>query len=302
MTHEYSLERKIKYLTFLVSQESTKTLIITVHQYLWMTLFCFVFSHIYPAEKPNIDYTYWDKVGRLLATHCSSHAHRTLPGTQGERGWWRRRRGENLSFPAQGTGHSTFGNGPHVPQGLDKMKGFLHVFFTLPFTLRSTYSFKGKENQATMMSTWRLGEGVFGLWGKESFRGREESQFPECASVLRHVQLFATTWTGARQAPLSIGFSRQEHWSGYHTLLQGIFLTQGSKLHLLCLLHWQAGPLPLMPPGKWEVEKNNLLFHFIFWWAKESSWMITEIYFHTFLRVTIDLDVLIYCSWLEMSL
>ena len=37
---------------------------------------------------------------------------------------------------------------------------------------------------------------------------------------------------------------------GCHVLLQGIFLTQGSKLHLLHLLHWQAGSLPLAPPGK----------------------------------------------------
>ena len=28
------------------------------------------------------------------------------------------------------------------------------------------------------------------------------------------VRLFATLWTVARQAPLSMGFSRQEHWSG----------------------------------------------------------------------------------------
>ena len=28
------------------------------------------------------------------------------------------------------------------------------------------------------------------------------------------VQLFATLWTVARQAPLSMGFSRQEYWSG----------------------------------------------------------------------------------------
>ena len=28
------------------------------------------------------------------------------------------------------------------------------------------------------------------------------------------VRLFATLWTVARQAPLSIGFSRQEYWSG----------------------------------------------------------------------------------------
>ena len=31
---------------------------------------------------------------------------------------------------------------------------------------------------------------------------------------LSHVQLFATQWTVAYQAPLSMGFSRQEYWSG----------------------------------------------------------------------------------------
>ena len=42
-------------------------------------------------------------------------------------------------------------------------------------------------------------------------------------------QLFATPWTGACQAPLSMEFSRQEYWSGLHALLQGIFPTQGSN-------------------------------------------------------------------------
>ena len=37
---------------------------------------------------------------------------------------------------------------------------------------------------------------------------------------------------------------------GCHFLLQGIFPTQGSKLRLLHLLLWQAGSLPLVPPGK----------------------------------------------------
>ena len=32
--------------------------------------------------------------------------------------------------------------------------------------------------------------------------------------LLSHVQLFATLWTAAHQAPLSMGFSRQEYWSG----------------------------------------------------------------------------------------
>ena len=34
------------------------------------------------------------------------------------------------------------------------------------------------------------------------------------ACMLSRVWLFATLWTVARQAPLSIGFSRQEYWSG----------------------------------------------------------------------------------------
>ena len=32
---------------------------------------------------------------------------------------------------------------------------------------------------------------------------------------------------------------------GSHSLLQGIFLTQGSNTCFLCLLHWQVGSLPL---------------------------------------------------------
>ena len=35
-----------------------------------------------------------------------------------------------------------------------------------------------------------------------------------------------------------------------HALLQGIFPTQESNPHHLCLLHWQVGSLPLAPPGK----------------------------------------------------
>ena len=34
------------------------------------------------------------------------------------------------------------------------------------------------------------------------------------AKPLSHVQLLATSWTAAHQAPPSMGVSRQEHWSG----------------------------------------------------------------------------------------
>ena len=49
---------------------------------------------------------------------------------------------------------------------------------------------------------------------------------------LSRVWLFATLWTVAYQAPPSMGFSRQEYWSGLPYLLQEIFPTQGLNLGL----------------------------------------------------------------------
>ena len=42
----------------------------------------------------------------------------------------------------------------------------------------------------------------------------ETGQFV-AVQLLGHVQLFATPWTVAHQAPLSMGFFRQEYWSGF---------------------------------------------------------------------------------------
>ena len=59
-----------------------------------------------------------------------------------------------------------------------------------------------------------------------------------------------TPWTIAFQAPLFMGFPRQEYWSGCHCLLWEIFLTQGSNLQLL---HWQVDSLPLSHQGGQHV-------------------------------------------------
>ena len=45
---------------------------------------------------------------------------------------------------------------------------------------------------------------------------------------LSRVQFFATPWTVAHQAPLSMGSSRQEYWGGLPCPSPGVFLTQGS--------------------------------------------------------------------------
>ena len=72
-----------------------------------------------------------------------------------------------------------------------------------------------------------------------------------CAHMHAHsrVRLFMTPWTVARQAPLSMEFSRKNTGVGCHFLLQGIFPAWGSNPHLLHLLHWQAVPLPLCHLG-----------------------------------------------------
>ena len=50
---------------------------------------------------------------------------------------------------------------------------------------------------------------------------------------LNHVQLFATPWSVALQAPPSMEFSRQEYWSGLPFPSPGDLLTQGSNPGLL---------------------------------------------------------------------
>ena len=42
-----------------------------------------------------------------------------------------------------------------------------------------------------------------------------------CAQSLSHVRLFPALWTVAFQAPLTMGFSRQEYWSGFPFLPPG---------------------------------------------------------------------------------
>ena len=62
--------------------------------------------------------------------------------------------------------------------------------------------------------------------------------------------LFAALWTVARQAPLSMGFSRQKYWSWLPCPLPGHLPDLGIEPSSLGLLCWQAGSLPLVPTGK----------------------------------------------------
>ena len=69
-------------------------------------------------------------------------------------------------------------------------------------------------------------------------------------SRIGHVQLFETLWTVALQAPLSMGFSRQEYWSGLACPPPGDLPDPGVKPTSPMSPGLQADALPTEPPGK----------------------------------------------------
>ena len=78
------------------------------------------------------------------------------------------------------------------------------------------------------------------------------------ACVLSRVQLLVTAWTVACQAPLSMGFSRQECWSGLPFPSPGDLPDPRIELRSPA---WQADSLPLYhlgsPRGGWNSPKRE---------------------------------------------
>ena len=74
-----------------------------------------------------------------------------------------------------------------------------------------------------------------------------------CYLVTKLCPTPCTPWPITQEAPLSMGFPRQEYWNGLHFLRQVIFPTKGSNLGHL---HWQADS---GPPGRPRIIQDNLL-------------------------------------------
>ena len=67
---------------------------------------------------------------------------------------------------------------------------------------------------------------------------------------LSHLRLFANPWTVACQAPLFMGFSRQEYWSGLTFLPLGDLSNPAIKPESPGSPALAGRFLPLVPPGK----------------------------------------------------
>ena len=101
-----------------------------------------------------------------------------------------------------------------------------------------------------------------------------------------YVWLFATLWTVAHQAPLSMEFLGKNTGMGYHALLQGLFPSQRPNSRLLCLLHllhwrlsfyhWATGE------AMYICVYIYIMFYVIFYiqyrcsWTIESHWTTEE--------------------------
>ena len=75
-------------------------------------------------------------------------------------------------------------------------------------------------------------------------------------SYFSRVQLFATPWTVALQGPLSMGFSRQEYWSGLPFPSPGDLPNPGIKPGYPA---WLADSLPLSCQGSTETGWETLI-------------------------------------------
>ena len=82
-----------------------------------------------------------------------------------------------------------------------------------------------------------------------------------------------------------IFFSGKNTRVGCHFLLQGIFLTQGPNLHLLCLLHWQANSLPLSQLGS----PHNISWSFSIAYGMIFNYLCVWKLLNKFLHYTINI-------------
>ena len=74
---------------------------------------------------------------------------------------------------------------------------------------------------------------------------------------LSRARLFVTPWTIAYQTPLSMGFSRQEYWSGLPFPSPGDLPDQGIEPRSPAL---QADTLPSEPPGQFPSQHKMTVF------------------------------------------
>ena len=101
------------------------------------------------------------------------------------------------------TSHNVSSNGNHAPDFLC-YRLFLSVFIlSINHTIFGLFKFSSVQS---LSRVWLFA--TLGIAARQASLSISNSQ---SSLILSHAQLFVTRWTIARQAPLSVGFTRQEY-------------------------------------------------------------------------------------------
>ena len=124
--------------------------------------------------------------------------------------------------------------------GISKWLGVINMFFlmSMKWLLDCFWSPKdgswSPEEPTVWLEGWEFSIPIWFLGKGEELEAELIGNDQWCnqshmLSCFSHVRSFVTTWTVAHQAPLPMGFSRQEYWRGRHALLQGDLPDPGIK-------------------------------------------------------------------------
>ena len=145
---------------------------------------------------------------------------------------------------------------------------------SVPSCLSSTSGRKGPSLYLHSMKNWQVicslrQTNVKQQWAKIFPRERVH----DC--VLSSAWFFVTPWTVAHQAPLSMGFSRQEYWSGLSFPPPGDLPSPGTEPMSLAFPALQVDPLSLSHRGSpsifiqssiiWALKRKEVVKHSTIW-------------------------------------
>ena len=97
-----------------------------------------------------------------------------------------------------------------------------------PWSLHTEHDLKGETQSDILITVW---------FRQVYWANTVLVMHARLLSHFSHVWLFATVWTITHKAPLSLRFSRQEHWSGLPCPPPGHLPDPGIQPTLFCLLH-----------------------------------------------------------------
>ena len=174
----------------------------------------------------------------------------------------------------------------------------MYLLTCLPYSFCSLH-----EIGLDSLTTLRMQEGEVGVWmcdvwGSIQGYGVQPGCAGLCARAPQLCPTWCDPWTVARQAPLSMGFFRQEYWNGLPCSPPGVFPTQKSNPHLWHLLHCRRVLYTLSQLGSLSNQATcgkREESHLLMFCCPDLKWLMNTASKHTEEKI-------MHLSWIEHKL